>query len=159
MVSKLDRESLQQINLVHDHGDLRKAKQLEKESMPTGLVSHPFDSIDDEYRGIGARGPGNHVLEEFPMARRVDDHSVPTGGPEPNARRVDGDRLIAFSLKAIQHKRPFERHPAPLAHLPQFLDLALRQASGVVKKAADHRRLAMIDMADDDDAKIAIRFG
>ena len=70
-------------------------------------------------------------------------------------RRVDGDRLIALGLEGIHDKGPFEGHAAALAHLLDRLDFAVGQCAGVMQKAADQRRFAVIDMADDGDVEAA----
>ena len=54
---------------------------------------------------------------------------------------------------AIEHERPFERHAAALAYRPIASSLPSGSDAGVVEQAADQRRLAVIDMADDDDAE------
>jgi hypothetical protein len=47
-----------------------------------------------------------------------------------------------------------ERHAAPRAHGFEHLELAVGQAAGLMQKAADQRRLAVIDVTDDDDAHL-----
>ena len=70
---------------------------------------------------------------------------------EPDLRGVDGDALVALGLERVHQERPFERHAALLAHGLDRLELAVGQRAGVVEQAADQRRLAVVDMADDDD--------
>ena len=56
--------------------------------------------------------------------------------------------------KRVHQEGPFERHAAPLAHRLDGLELAVGQRAGVVDQPADQRRLAVVDMADDDDAQL-----
>ena len=85
------------------------------------------------------------------MARRVDDDVVALRRAEPDLRGVDGDALVALGLERVHQERPFERHAAPLAHRLDRLELALGQRAGVVEQPADQGRLAVVDVADDDD--------
>src|SRR5262249_33153515 len=77
---------------------------------------------------------------------------VARGGAEADLAGVDGDALVALALQRVEQKRPFEPHAAPRAHLAELVELAVRQAAGLGQQAADQRRFAVVDMADDDDA-------
>src|SRR3546814_655204 len=88
------------------------------------------------------------------MTGRIDDDVIALLGLEPDLRRVDGDALVALRLERVHQEGPFERHAAPLAHRLDGLELAFRKRPGVVKQAADQRGLAVIDVADDDDAEL-----
>ena len=79
---------------------------------------------------------------------------VARSGAEADLRGVDGDALVALGLQRVQQERPFERHAAPRADGLQHFELAVGQAAGLVQQPADQRRLAVIDMADDDDADL-----
>ena len=74
------------------------------------------------------------------------------GGAEADLAGVERDALVALGLQRIEQERPFERHAAPLADGLERFELAVRQAAGFVQQPADQRRLAVIDMPDDDDA-------
>jgi hypothetical protein len=126
-------------------------------AVPPCLVAHAFQRVDDQHRAVGLRGAGDHVAQEFGVAGRVDQHHVARHGAEPDLGGVDGDALVALGLQRIQEKRPFERHAAPGADGFQHFELALGQAAGLVQQAADQGRLAVIDMADDDDADLRAR--
>src|SRR5471032_1456326 len=87
------------------------------------------------------------------MARRVDDDVVTKLAAEPDLRCVDGDALVAFRLKGIHEEGPFEWHAAAFAHGLDGVELAVGQRAGVVEQAPHQCRLAVIDMADNDDAQ------
>ncbi len=112
--------------------------------------------VDHQQCRFRACRPGNHVLDEFAMAGRVDDDVVAQLAAKPDLRGIYGDALVALRLKGIHQKGPLKGHAPALAHRLDGLQLAVRQRARVVEQAAHQRRLAVIDMADDDDAK---RFG
>lgn len=145
------------IHLVDDDRDLLHAKQMQEIAVPPGLVAHAFERVDDQHRAVGLRGTGDHVAQEFGVAGRVDQHDVARIGAESDLRGVDGDALVALGLQRIEQERPFERHAAPRADGFEHLELAFGQAAGLVQETADQRRLAMVDMADDDDADLRSR--
>ena len=123
-------------------------------AVAAGLVAHAFQRVDDQHRAVGLRGAGDHVAQEFRVAGRVDQHDVARSGAEADLRGVDGDALVALGLQRVEQEGPFERHAAPRADGFQHLELALGQAAGLMQEAADQRRLAVVDMADDDDAHL-----
>ena len=145
------------VHLVDDDRDLLHAEQMQQIAVTAGLVAHAFERVDDQHRAVGLRGAGDHVAQEFGVAGRVDQHDVARIGAEADLRGVDGDALVALGLQRVEQERPFERHAAPRADGLQHLELAVRQAAGFVQQAADQRRLAVVDMADDDDADLRSR--
>ena len=109
--------------------------------------------------GVVAFSSGNHVLDELTVPGRVDDHVVARRRAQPDLGGIDGDALVALGLEGIHEERPFEGHAAPLAHRLDGLELALGQRAGIVDQATDEGRLAVIDMADDDDAQLIAHGG
>ena len=122
--------------------------------MPARLLAHALRGVDQEQRGLAAGRAGDHVLEEFLVSGRVDDDVVACLGAELDLRGVDGHALIALGLERVHQERPLERHAAPLAHRLDRLELALGQGAGVVEQPADQGRLAVVDVADDDDLEL-----
>jgi len=148
------RAEINPVHLVDHNGDLLDAEQMQQIAVPPGLVAHAFQRVDDQHRAVGLRGAGDHVAQELGVAGRVDQHDVAGAGAETDLRGVDGDALVALGLQRIQKERPFERHAAPRADRLEHFKLALGQAAGLVQQTADQGRLAVIDMADDDDAHL-----
>ena len=157
IASKVFR-AIHQVHLVDDDDDLADAEQVQQEGVGARLLLDALAGVDQHDRRVGAGGTGDHVLDELAMARRVDDGVVALRRLEPDLRGVDGDALVALRLERVHQEGPFERHAAPLAHRLDLLQLAVGQRAGVVEQAADQGRLAMVDMADDDDAH-EIAFG
>lgn len=59
-------------------------------------------------------GPGDHVLDEVPVARCVNDGDVVLGGLKLPQRDVNGDATLALGLQLVEHPGVFE---GPLPHL------------------------------------------
>lgn len=59
-------------------------------------------------------GAGDHVLDEVPVARCIDDGDVVLGGLELPQRDVDGDATLTLGLQLVQNPGVFE---GPLPHL------------------------------------------
>ncbi len=154
----LDRGEARPVEIHHVHlgdgdGDLADAQQMQQIAVPPRLVGHALDRVDHHQRGGAVGRAGDHVAQEGAMARRVDQRIMALVGREPDMAHVDGDALVALGLEGVGDERPFERHAALAAGFLQRLDLALGQGVGLVQQPADQGRLAVVDMADDDDAK------
>src|SRR6266851_2342231 len=141
------------VHLVDGDDDLADAEEVQQEGVAPRLLRQALDHVDDQDRRLRRGGAGQHVLEELDMAGRVDDDIGARGAGEADARRVDGDALVALDLERVHDEGPFERHAALAARLLERRDLALGQRAGVVQEAADEGRLAVVDMADDGDGK------
>ena len=142
------------VHLIDDDRDLANAQKMQQIAVPAGLIAHAFGGVDDQHRRIGLRSAGDHVAQEFRVARRIDQHDFARVGAEADLRGVDRDALVALGLQRVEQERPLERHAAPRADRLQHLELAVRQAAGLMQEPSDQRRLAVIDMADDDDANL-----
>jgi hypothetical protein len=140
------------IHLVDRHRHLTHAQQMQEVAVAAGLIAYTLRGIDDQQGGIGLRGAGDHVAEELGVSGRVDQHDVARGSAQTDLAGIDGDALIALGLQRIEQKRPFERHAAAGTHRLERVELALGQAVRFVQETTDQGRLAVIDMADDDDA-------
>ena len=151
------RAEIDAVHLVDDDSDLLDAEQMQQIAVPPRLVAHAFQRVDDQHRAVGLCRAGDHVAQEFGVARRVDQHDVARPRAEADLRGVDGDALIALGLQRVQQERPFERHAAPGADRFQHFKFAVGQAAGLVQQPPDQRRLAVIDVADDDDADLGAR--
>ena len=157
LISESRRAEIDPVHLVDDDRDLLDAEQMQQIAVAPGLVAHAFQRVDDQHGAIRLRSAGDHVAQEFGVAGRVDQHHVAGPGAKADLRGVDGDALVALGLQRIEQERPFERHAAPRADGFQHFQLAVGQAAGLMQQPSDQRRLAVIDMADDDDANLRAR--
>ncbi len=64
------------VHLVDDDRDLTDAEQVQQIAVAARLIAHAFGRVDDQQGGIGLRGAGDHVAQEFGVAGRVDQHDV-----------------------------------------------------------------------------------
>jgi hypothetical protein len=109
------RAEIDPIHFVDDDGDLFDAEKMQQIAVAPRLVAHALQRVDDQKRAVRLRSAGDHVAQEFGVARRVDQHHVTRAGAKANLRGVDGDALVALGLQRIEQERPFERHAPPRA--------------------------------------------
>ena len=139
------------VHLVDHDRHLPHPEQVQEVAVPAGLVAHAFGRIDHQQRGVGLRRAGDHVAQKLGMARRIDQDDVARWGAQADLAGIDGDALITLGLQRVEQERPFERHAAARAHRLERVELAVGQAAGLMQQAADQGRLAVVDVADDDD--------
>ena len=77
-------------------------------------VANTVSSSDDEYGTIRLRCSGDHVLDEIPVTRGIDDGDVVVLGLELPQSDIDGDTTLTLGLQLVQDPGIFER---ALAHL------------------------------------------
>ena len=119
--------------------------------MPAGLLAHAFLGVNHKKRGLRVSGAAHHVLQEFFMARCIDENVFAVIGGKPDLGRIDSDPLITLRFERVHKERPLKRHTAAVTHIPDRLHLAFGQGAGVMDKPPHQSRLSMIHMADDDD--------
>jgi len=144
---------IDEIHLVHGDHDLLDPEQRKQITVPPRLLAHTFIRRDEQHRCIRTRRARNHVLQELLVTGRVDDDIRPLRRLELNLRRIDGDVLFLFLEQCIEQKRVLKFHPLLLTCRLNLLDLPFRQRVCVVEDPANERGLAVIDVADEDDAK------
>ena len=71
------RSQSDQVHLVHHHRELADAEQRHHVAVAAGILLDAFGRVDDQQRGLGAGGAGDHVLEELDVARGVEDQVGP----------------------------------------------------------------------------------
>ncbi len=145
---------IDQVHLVHGDHDLLEAEEREQEAVASGLFAQPLVGVHEEHRGIGARRAGDHVFEEFLVARGVDDGVGPPRRAEGHARGVHGDVLRLLLEQRVHQEGVFEFHALGLARGLDALGLAVLHGMRVEQKPADERRFSVIDVTDDDEGKV-----
>jgi len=143
-----------QVHLVHAHDHLPDAEHRQDVAVAPAVLAHAFLGVDHQHRGLGARGPRDHVLQELDVAGGVDDDVVARRALEEAARGVDRDPLVLLVRQRIQQERVFERLARPLAFALHRLQLPLGKRTGVCQQAPDDRALAVVDVTDDDDVEV-----
>jgi hypothetical protein len=123
------------------------------------VLLHPFGGVDHQQRGLGARSPGDHVLQELDMAGGVEDEIVTLATLEEDSCGIDGDALCLFVLQRIEQESVFERLGVELTLSPHLLQLSFGKGVGVGQETADNGALSVIDVADDHDAHPLLDLG
>mmetsp|Transcript_17299 Transcript_17299/g.56315 ORF Transcript_17299/g.56315 Transcript_17299/m.56315 type:complete len:515 (-) Transcript_17299:50-1594(-) len=113
--------------------------------------------VDHEDRDVRLGRARDHVLDEVAVAGRVDDREVELGRLELPEGDVDRDAALALGLEVVEHPRVLEGRLAELGRfLLELLDGTLVDAAALVDQVAGGRRLAGIDVADDDEVDVSL---
>merc|ERR1719484_289910 len=95
---------------------------------------------------VGLGGAGDHVLDEIPVARRINDGVVPLLGEELLGGAGDGHTTLALLLLAIHVERESERRLAEaLSLLLQLLHLTLWDTAQLKEQTSSGGGLAGVD--------------
>jgi len=154
------------VHLVDTDDELLDSQGVGEEGVLTGLAVLGDTGLeltstggDDEHTAIGLGGSSDHVLDEIPVARGIDDGDVVVLGLELPQGNIDGDTTLTLGLELVQHPGVFE---GALAHLLGFLlellDDTLVDATAFVDEMAGGGRLSRVDVADDDDVDVQLLF-
>ena len=105
---------------------------------------------------IGRRGAGGHVARILFMAGRVGDDELALVGSKETIGDIDRDALLALGGQAIDQKGEVDVL-ALCADFPGIIlqrgQLVLEDHLGIIQKAADQRRLAIIHRTTGDEAE------
>ena len=140
-----------EIHLVDDHHDARNAEHAQERRVPARVLTHTLVRVDHEQRGLRARGPGDHVLQELDVAGRVDQDVFASLSPEETPRRVDRDALRLLVLQGVEEEGVLERLAGTLARGLHVLDLPGRNRPRIGEESSDDRALSVIDVTDERD--------
>src|SRR4030095_12632829 len=121
------RRIIYTIELVDDDRNLRDAQQLQQVTVSARLLLHALLRIYDEQGGVGGGGAGDHIPDELPVARCVDQYVLAALGTEPDLGRINRDVLIAFRMHRIGEIRQLERHTTTPGHGNELLVLPFEE--------------------------------
>mmetsp|Transcript_50613 Transcript_50613/g.140253 ORF Transcript_50613/g.140253 Transcript_50613/m.140253 type:complete len:340 (+) Transcript_50613:578-1597(+) len=159
------------IHLVHANRNLFHAQQVDQPGvLPSlaldlpGLVVPLRDRRREvairrhhDQRHVRLRRACDHVLDEVPVARRVDDSVMPLFCVEFFGRASDGHAALALLLLPVHVESERKTALSEALRLSlQLLQLALRQPAQLEDQAARRRALAAVDMAADDDGEVLL---
>ncbi len=148
-----------QIHLVDRQHDVPNAQQADQIGMPLRLGQHAPARIDQDDRGIGGRGPGDHVAGVLLMTRRVGDDELARLGREETIGHVDGDALFPLRRQTIDQQGEVDvaalGADAAAVHF-QRLHLILEDHLGIIKQPSDQGGLAVVHAAAGDEAQQAL---
>src|SRR5207253_7640207 len=101
---------------------------------------------------------GDHVLDEIPVARGVDDREVVLVRVKALVRDVDRQAALALLLNLVHDERKLERGLAHLlSEFLEILEFVRVDVPGVVEDPADGRRLPVVDVADEHEVEVGLR--
>ena len=139
-----------EIDLVHSRHYMAQAKQRTDIGMTTRLRQYALARIHEQHGGIGIRSASGHVARVLLMAWCIRDNESATRRGKIAIGDIDGDALFAFGFKTIHQQRQIHVGAcrAVLAAIAlERGELVRGNAGGVVKQAANERRLAIINTA------------
>lgn len=154
------------VHLIDAANDLLDAQSVGQEKVLLGLAHRRDTGLeltsgggDHDESTISLRGSGDHVLDEIPVSRGVNDGDVVFVGAELPKRVVDSDSLFSLILQLIEDPGVFEGSAVhSLGLLFVLLDGSLVDSSQLVNKVARGSALAGIDMANNNDVDVILCF-
>mmetsp|Transcript_12824 Transcript_12824/g.36793 ORF Transcript_12824/g.36793 Transcript_12824/m.36793 type:complete len:488 (+) Transcript_12824:124-1587(+) len=162
------------VHLVDTHDELLDSEEVDQTGVLaglsldlSGLVVTLLDGGGEVSVGrnhqeahIGLGGTGNHVLNEIPVSRGIDDGVVPPLGVELLGRAGDGDTTSTLLLLAIHVESEGERRLSEGGRLLlQLLNLTLRDTPELEDQASGGRGLSTIDVSADHDRQMGLVLG
>ena len=142
-----------QIHFVNDDAELSHAHEMEKKSVPEGLLLESFLCINDKKRCIGAFGASDHIAHEAFVSGRINEDVFAVMAIESYPCAVDCNALVAFGLERIHEECPLKGDTPALAHFLHCGFFAVGKRVDVMEESPDERRLAVVDMPDEDEVQ------
>ena len=159
------------VHLVHTDADLLHAQQVDEPGVLPGLALDftglvvPFGDRRGEVaigrhhdqRHVGLGGTGDHVLDEVPVTRRVNDGVVPLLREELLGGARDGHSALALLFLPVHEERKSKGALAQSICLRlQLLKLALGQAAQLKNQTSGSGALATVNMTADHDGQVLL---
>src|SRR3989441_1261931 len=155
---RLGERGLRPVHLVDRDDQLLDAERPREEDVFLRLRLDALCGADDEDRGVRLGRARDHVLDEVPVARGVDDREVVLVRVKALMRDVDREPAFPLFLDLVHDEGELERG---LAHLLgeflEILQLVRVDVPGVVEDPADGRRLPVVDVADEHEVEVWLR--
>ena len=145
-----------EVHFVYDHNRLLNTKHAEQISVAAALFAHPFVPVDCEDRCVCPRCAGDHVLQKLLVPRCIDDGVTAAPGTKRNLRRIDRDILFLLLEQRVKQEREFKLHRFGRAGLFYLVDLAFGERAGVVQDPSNQRRLAMVNVTDENNTQLRL---
>src|SRR2546426_1307475 len=149
---------LRRVHLVDRDDELLHAEGACEEDVLLRLRLDAFRPADDEDSGVRLGRARDHVLDEVPVARGVDDREVVLVRVKALVRDVDRQAALPLLLHLVHDEGELERGLAHLlGELLQILEFVRVDVPGVVEDPADGRRLPVVDVADEHEVEVWLR--
>ena len=150
---------IRQVHFVDYDAELLHTEQAQQIGVALRLFLHAFIGGDHQHGCVGVRRTRDHVFQKLLVTWCVDNHVVPLHSFERNLSSIDGDVLFLFLEQGIEEKRELELHVFRRARALHLLEFPFGKGIRVVQNSADESRLAVIDVADEDDTQLRIDAG
>jgi len=152
------------VHLVDGDDELLDTQGVGEQSVLTSLAILGDTSLeltstggDDENSAIGLGGTSDHVLDEVTMAGGINDGDIVLGGLELPEGDIDGDTTLTLGLELVKNPRILEGTLAELSgFLLELLNGTAIDTTALVDEMTGSRRLAGVDVADDDDVDVEL---
>src|SRR5947209_11659319 len=149
---------LRRVHLVNGDDQLFDPQNLRKEDVLLRLRLDAFRGPDHEDGRIRLGRARDHVLDEVPVARRVDDREVVLVRVKTLVRDVDREAALPLLLHLVHDEGELEGGLAHLlGELLEILEFVGVDVPGVVQDPADGRRLPVVDVADEYEVEVGLR--
>src|SRR5881398_682459 len=153
--ARLGVRGLRRVHLVDRDDELLDAERPREEDVLLRLRLDALCGADDEDRGVRLGRARDHVLDEVPVARGVDDREVVLVRVKALVRDVDRQAALALLLDLVHDERELERGLAHLlGELLEILEFVRVDVPGVVEDPANGRRLPVVDVADEHEVEV-----
>src|SRR5437870_1469532 len=155
---RLGERGLRRVHLVDRDERLLDAERPREEDVLLRLRLDALRGADDEDRGVRLGRARDHVLDEVPVARGVDEREVVLVRVKALVRDVDREAALPLLLDLVHDEGELEGGLAHLlGELLQILQFVRVDVPGVVEDPADGRRLPVVDVADEHEVEVWLR--
>merc|ERR1719402_1394057 len=152
------------VHLVDSHNELLDTKGVSQQGMFSGLPILGDTSLeltgarsDDKHTTISLRGSSDHVLDEVPVSRGINDGDIVLGGLELPESNIDGDSSLTLSLQFVKNPGILEGSLSRfLGLLLELLNGSLVDTSALVDQVTSGGGLARVDVADNDNVNVGL---
>src|SRR3989441_1234399 len=152
---RLGERGLRRVHLVDRDDQLLDAERPREKDVFLRLRLDALCGADDEDRGVRLGRARNHVLDEVPVARGVDDREVVLVRVKALVRDVDREAALPLLLDLVHDEGELEGGLAHLlGELLQILQFVRVDVPGIVEDPADGRRLPVVDVADEHEVEV-----
>merc|ERR1719317_1709286 len=145
------------VHLVDSNDELLDSQSVSQQGVFSGLTILGDASLeltgargDDEHTTVSLRSSSDHVLDEVPVSRGINDGDIVLGGLELPESNIDGDSSLTLSLQFVKNPGILE------GSLSRFLRLLLEllDTSALVDQVTSGGGLARVDVANNDNVNV-----
>merc|ERR1719244_427411 len=152
------------VHLVNSHDELLDSQGVGQQGVFSGLSILGDTSLeltgtrgDDKHTTISLGSSSDHVLDEVPVSRGINDGDIVLGGLELPESNIDGDSSLTLSLQFVKNPGILEGSLSRfLRLLLGLLNGSLVDTSALVDQVTSGGGLARVDVADNDNVNVGL---